>query len=229
MATYTSKTYNFNPSAGEILLEAFGRCQVRPTELTATHIQAGVRAENLMLSEISNMQPNLWEVELKFLPLRSGVATYSLPAEIVQITDLFIRSGNPATDRICTSISRSDYAALPNKTRTGPPNQFWFNRRNSPEITFYLVPDTGGPYTAGYYSVRQTQDVELANGNTVEVPYRWLECFICGVAWILAKSYAPQRVQELYAEYERQLGKVQAQDTEDADLYITPGLGGYFR
>lgn len=61
----TTKTYDWNPTAGELLLEAFSRCQVRPTELTATHLDRGQMAENLILVELSNLQPNLWEVELK--------------------------------------------------------------------------------------------------------------------------------------------------------------------
>lgn len=229
MAIYTTKTYDFNPTAGEILLTAFGRCQVRPTELTQTHLQLGQMAENLILVEISNMQPNLWEVELKAIPLQAGQARYSLPSEIVMITDLYIRYGSPSTDRYISPISRTDYASLPNKAQQGFPNQYWFNRRISPEITFYFTPDSNGPYSARYYSVRQTQDVDLANGNTVEVVYKWLGAFTAGVAWELSKIYAPQRTAELFGDYSRSLSIAQTQDVENVPLYLVPGIGGYWR
>ncbi len=225
----TTKTYDFNPPAGEILLEAFSRIGVRPTALTATHLQRGQMAENLILAELSNLQPNLWEVELKSIPLGAGIATYSLPSETVMVTDVYIRFGSPATDRYISPISRTEYASLPNKATQGVPNQYWFNRRVSPEITFYFTPDSNGPYVARYYSVRQTQDVELSGGDTVEIPYRYLEAFVSGVAWQLSKSYAPQVKESLFGDYQRALQIVMTQDTENVPLFITPGLAGYWR
>lgn len=229
MPINTTKTYDWNPSAGEVLLEAFSRCQVRPTALSATHLQRGQMAENLISVELSNIQPNLWEVELKSIPLSAGIPTYSLPSEIVMITDLYIRYGSPSTDRYISPISRTEYAALPNKDRQGFPNQYWLNRGISPEITFYFTPDANGPYVASYYSVRQTQDIQLAGGDTVEVPFRFLEAFVSGVAWQLSKSYAPQRKQDLFADYQRALAMATSQDTENVPLMVVPGLTGYFR
>lgn len=229
MTVYTTKTYDWNPTAGDLLLEAFSRCGVRPTELTNTHLQRGQMAENFILVELSNLQPNLWEVELKFIPLRAGTATYSLPSEVVTLTDVYIRFGSPAQDRYINAISRTEYAALPNKSQQGFPNQYWFNRRVSPEITFYFTPDSNGPYSAGYYSVRQTQDVQLSGGDTVEVPYRFLQAFCCGVAWLLSKSYAPQMTQDLFADYMRTRTEAMTQDVENVPLMIVPGLSGYWR
>lgn len=229
MTIYTSKEYNFNPAAGEILLNAFGRCQVRPAAITASHLYQGQLALNLILVELSNLQPNLWEVELKAIPLAEGIATYSLPSEIVMVTDVFITYGTPSTDRYISPISRTEYAAIPNKSQQGFPNQYWFNRRISPEITFYFTPDSTGPYVAKYYSVRQTQDAVLNNGYTVEIPYRFMEAYVSGVAWQLSKLYAPQLKDGLFADYSRALGIAQAEDTENVAMYITPGLAGYFR
>jgi len=229
MAIYTTKAYDWNPTAGELLLEAFSRCGVRPTELTNTHLQRGQLAENFILVEMSNLQPNLWEVELKSIPLRAGTATYSLPSEIVEITDLYIRYGSPPIDRYINRISRTEYATLPNKTQQGFPNQFWFNRRVSPEITFYFTPDSNGPYSARYYSVRQTQDVQLSGGDTVEVPYRFLQAFVCGVAWLLSKSYAPQMTQDLFTDYMRTRTEAMTQDVENVPLMVVPGVAGYWR
>lgn len=229
MAIFTSKTYEFSPPAGSILLNAFGRCQVRPAELTATHISDGQMSENFILVELSNVQPNLWEVGLQRIPLIEGTGTYSVPAETVMILDLYISYGSPTTDRYLSPISRTEYASLPNKTQQGFPNQYWFNRLISPTVTFYFVPDENGPYVAKYYSVRQTQDAVLANGYTVEVPYRFLEAYTAGVAWKLAEIYAPALEDKLFARYQRALGIATTQDTEAVNMMITPGVGGYYR
>lgn len=229
MVTNVSKTYNFNPPLGELILTAFGRAQVRPSEITQQHMYQARLAANFVLSELSNLQPNLWEVGLQTIPLLSGTATYSVPAETVMILDMYISFGTPTTDRFIYPLSRTEYAALPNKTVQSFPNQFWFNRLISPTVTFYPVPDGNGPYVAKYYSVRQTQDAVLAGGLNVEVPYRFLEAFVAMLAWKLSEIYAPQLEQAMMMKAERAWRIAATQDTEGVALNIVPGLSGYFR
>lgn len=224
-----SKSYDFSPTAASLLLTAFQRCGVRPAAVTATHLREGQLAENFILVELSNLQPNLWEINLISIPLLEGQASYSLPAEIVMILDLYISYGSPTTDRYLSPISRTEYASIPNKEQEAFPNQFWFNRLISPTITFWPVPDGNGPYVARYYSVRQTQDAVLANGLSVEIPYRFTEVFVAGVAWKLSEIYAPQLEDKLFVRYTRALQIATVQDQENVGLYITPGLAGYYR
>ncbi len=228
MTINTSKTYEFNPSLGEIIIYAFSKVQIRPTEITQQHMYTARIAANMMLSELSNIQPNLWEVGLQTTPLAQGVATYAVPAETVMILDAYITYGTPSVDRYIYPISRTEYAAIPNKAVQGVPSQFWFDRLISPTITFYLTPDGGGPYVCNYYSVRQTQDAVLSNGQTVEIPYRWLSCFGEGLAWKLAETFAPQLEPRLQQRYERSLTLAMNQDQENVSLNITPSIGGYF-
>lgn len=229
MTIDTSKLYDFNPPASSILLTAFQRAGLRPGGLTATHIREGQAALNYILSELSNIQPSLWEISLISIPLRESVATYSVPAETVQILDLYISYGDPQTDRYLYPLSRTEYASIPNKDNEAFPNQFWFSRLISPTVTFWPVPDGNGPYVARYYSVRQTQDAVLANGKTVEIPYRWLDCYTSGVAWKLAELYSPQLEDKLFSRYTRALNIATTQDVENVALYIQPGLSGYYR
>lgn len=229
MTIDVSKTFDFNPSAGQILINAFGRCQVRPTELTAQHMYNGGLSLNFILTEMSNVQPNLWEVELQTVPLVSGSETYTVPAETVQILDMFITTGTPPIDRYIYPMSRTEYAAQPNKTLQSFPTTFWFDRVDSPTITFWPVPDSNGPYVAKYYSVRQTMDAVMSNGLTVEIPFRWLDAYTAGVAWKLSEIYAPALEDKLLMRYERATAKALTQDTENVPLYIKPAVGGYFR
>lgn len=229
MTVNTSKVYEFNPELGSLLLAAFHRCQVRPTELTATHMFQGRMAANFVLAELACLQPNLWEVGLQTVPLLQGEATYTVPAETVTILDLYLNYGSPSRDRYLYPLSRTEYAALPNKTQQGFPNQYWFDRLISPTITFWPVPDGNGPYIAKYYSVRQTQDAVLSGGLTVEVPYRFIEAYVAGLAWKLAELYSPQLEDKLFARYTRALQIAQTQDTEQTNLYIVPQVSGYWR
>lgn len=226
----TSNTFNFAPSGAEFVLAAYRRCQVHATSLNQEQMFEARLALNFLLSEWSNTQPNLWEVDLQTMPLTQGVATYQVPAATVMILDLYLTIGSaPTQDRYLYPVSRTEYASYSNKITQGPPTVYWYDRLISQNVTFYPVPDGNGPYTAKFYSVRQTQDADVQNGYNVEVPYRFYEAYVSGLAWKLSEMYAPQLEDKLFARYQRALSIAQTQDTENVDMYITPSLSGYYR
>lgn len=186
---------------------------------------------NLLLVKMSNLQPNLWTVDLQSMPLVQGTNSYSLPAETVMITNAYIRTGTGTAtqDRLIFPISQTDYAAIVNKNTQGFPSQFWFDRLISPTITFYLTPDGNGPYTLYYYRVRQIQDATVAGGINVEVPYLWLDALAAGLAHRLARVFAPQLEQIRKADADEAWQIAATQNTENVSLFIAPGVGSYFR
>lgn len=226
--TSTSGTYDFLPSTGEIGLTAFGRVGIKRTAITASHMAELRNAANFLLSEWSNQTPNLWEVGLISTPLVAGTATYNVTAQTVMILDMYISYGTPNTDRLIFPISRSEYAAYPNKTTQSIPTVFWFNRLISPTITLWPVPDSAATYTMNYYSVRQTQDANLGSAETPEIPYRLLEAFTAGLAWKLSEIYNQALEEKMFSRYQRAWGIAASQDTENVPFYLTPGIGGYF-
>lgn len=229
MVINVSKTFEFNPNLGELIINAFGRIGVRPTELTPAHMYQGRLSANFVLVEFSNRQPNLWEVDLQIVPLLEGTATYTVPAETVMILDTVISYGSPETDRVIQPVSRTEYMSYPNKEEEGFPTVFWFDRLISPTITLWPVPDGNGPYVLKYYSVRQTMDAVLANGLTVEVPYRFLDAYVANLAWKLSEIYMPQLEMRMQQKAERAWDIASTQDTENVSLQIYPGLGTYWR
>lgn len=222
----TSKTFNFAPSGAEFVLAAFSRIQVRPAEITQSHMFNARMALNFILSEWANSTPNLWEVDLQTMPLTQSIATYAVPAATVMILDLYISTNN--IDRILWPVSRTEYASYANKTLQGVPTVFWYDRLISQNVTFYPVPDGSGPYTVKMYTVRQTQDADVSNGYNPEIPYRFYEAYCAGLAWKLSEIYAPQLEDKMFARYARALSIAQAQDTENVNMIISPGLSGYF-
>ena len=303
----SSGTYNFQPSLGELVLNAFSRCGIRRTSLLQEHFADATMETNLMLASWANQGVNLWEVDLISVPLVEGVTTYSAapidnitaisgngttatltysstntypvgsPITVagmtptgyngtyvvtaststtvsyantttgsltvagtvtgdarptVMILDAFIRynSGTSSQfDRVIMPISRTEYSQTPNKLLESPPTVFWFDRLISPTITVWPVPDQTGIYTLNYYRVHQIQDANLTGGQTVDIPYRWLDAMASGLAARLAAIYAPDRLQLLEAKAEQAYTIAATQDTENVGLYIVPGLSGYFR
>ena len=115
--TNTSNSYNFAPNLGELVLYIYGLCGLRRTELTQQHFEDARIAAGLLLGRWSSDGVNLWQVQLGYIPLIQGCATYQLPYNIVVILDAYftIGSGSTEIDRIMLPIGRSEYAAYSNK------------------------------------------------------------------------------------------------------------------
>lgn len=228
-AVRTSGTYNFNPSGGEIILTAFDRIGVRPSEITAAQMQRAIMEMNLALVKFNNLQPNLWTVDLQTIPLVQGTASYSVPAETTMVLDLFIRYGTPSVDRYLQPISRTEYASIATKSTQGFPSQYWFDRLISPTLTFYLVPDGATTYTVYYYRVRQIQDAITANAFNVEVVYRFLDALVSDLAHRLSRIYKPEVEPARRSDRDESWAIAAAQDTENVPMYVVPQIGGYWR
>ena len=228
----SSGTYNFQPSLGELVLNAFARCGVRRTAIMQEHMTDARFETNLMLSSWANQGVNLWEVVLISVPLVQGQTTYTVPAKVVMILDAVIQQNTGTSsqfDRVIMPISRTEYSQTPNKLQQAPPTVFWFDRLINPTVTLWPVPDQTSTYTLNYYAVTQIQDAELTDAQTVDIPYRWLDALAAGLAARLAAIYAPDRMQMLEAKAAQAYTIAATQDTENVPLYIMPGLSGYFR
>jgi hypothetical protein len=222
----TSGQYNFNPALGSLALSAFARIQVRPTEVTTRHLRDAQQESNFLFSELSNLQPNLWTVGLTTQVLTQGTATYSVAAETSMILDVYINNGT--SDYIISPISRTDYASYPDKTLQSTPTVFWYDRLIAQTITLWPVPDASATYTMNYYSCRQVQDANYINGQNVELPHRFFDVFVSGLAYRLARIYRPEQEQLRSADYQRAWDIAARFDTENVNLYIFPGLGAYY-
>ena len=159
-------------------------------------------------------------------------ATYSVNPNTVMILDAYVtttQSSSQPIDRIIMPVSRTEYASYPNKEQTGFPTVFWFDRLISPTVTLWPVPDGTSSQSLSYYRVRQIQDANYTGGQTVEIPYRWLEAFATGLAYRLATIWQPQAVQALKPMADEAYAIAAAQDVENVSMYISPQISGYFR
>jgi len=228
--TYSGTT-SFAPTVGGMTINAFARCGIRRTMLTAEHMADAQDSTNLLLSHWSNLQPELWAVELESEPLLESIPTYTLDASTILILDAYrsVTSGGVTTDILMVPISRSDYAAFPDKQQQGAPTVFWFNRQIIPELTVWQVPpdDT---YTFKYYRIRQLSDANMAGGQNPEIPYRFFEAFAAGLAAKLAQIYAYDRWPALEMAADKAWQVAAAQDVEqNVPLVISPNIGSYYR
>ena len=226
----TTGLYNFNPALGEIVIGAFARCGIRRTEITQQHMEDARFEANMLMSNWAGNGINLWEVDTGTINLIQGQTSYTIPTNTVFLLDVYITQGtNPAINRLILPISRSDYAAIANKTQQGFPTSYWFDRLINPNLYIWPVANQTGTYTLTYYRMRQAQDSDLSNGATVEVPWYQLDAFLAGLASRLAVIYAPDKAQLLESVYQASWQKVLQAGTENVPVKIMPQLRSYFR
>ena len=227
----TSSTYAFAPAASDLVLNAFGRLQIRGPELTADHLNNAAMEANLLGVQFTNRNPNAFLLETPTVPLVQGTSTYTLPNRTVAIAVVYLTTGSGSTafDRPLGNMSATDYAAIPVKTTQGPPTQVFFSLLPVPTITVWPTPDANGPYTVNVMSYRQTQDASIAGGTAIDAPYRFLDSFAAGLAYRLSRFYKPDLTAIRKAEWEESFQEAAARDQQDTSLFIIPGLSGYFR
>jgi hypothetical protein len=228
----TSGTYTFNPGLGELTLYAYNLIGVRNTAVLQEHMEAARMASNMMCARWSNQGVNLWKVDLVTVPLVTGQSTYAVDSNTVVMLDTYVQNDDSGAniDRIILPISRTEYASYPNKEQQGFPTVFWFDRLLSPTVTLWPVPNTdNGPQYLKYYRVVRIQDSGLQNGQTVEIPYLWLEAFAYGLALRLAQVWRPELVAQLKPFADESYMIAAEQNIETAQQYISPQISGYFR
>lgn len=234
----TSGTYNFTLANSDIVLEAFERALIAPTEITSRHMITARRSLNLELQTWSNKGPNLPYIYLYNIPLVQGQATYTLPVTTISVLDVYFSTpqttpANTFIDRIMEPISRDDYAAFPNKSQQGFPTTYWFNRVNIPTLTVYQTPNVSAPYAINLYVMRQVQDANLGMGETPDINYRFQDALCARLAARLAEKFPkaqwPNREKELMAKAQAAWAEASAEDVEKVTLHIQPDVSPYWQ
>ena len=221
----TSGTATFNPDLTEIVEEAFERCG---SELrTGYDMRTARRSLNLMFTDWANRGINMWTMEQGQQVLTPGTATYTLPADTVDLLDHVIRTGAGVAatqaDLTITRISESTYATLPNKLQQARPIQVWIQRLNTPQYTLWPVPDNSQTYTFVYWRLRRIQDA--GNGvNTMDMPFRFYNAMVAGLAYYLAMKVpnAIERMPMLKAQYDEAWQLASDEDREKAAVRFVP-------
>ena len=231
----TSGTTNFLPSVGELVLAAYRRVGVHRSEITSEHLADARNETNLMQAEWAALGPLLWTVGLQSQALTTGTPTYSVPPDTIMVLDAYISIPNgdgTTVDRVITAMSRSEYAAMPDKLQKSAPTSYWFDRLVAPTITLWPNPDASTEYTLNYYTFSQIQDATLQGALQPQIPYFWLDAYVAGLARRLKMIY-PTENQVPYADFvaeaQRAYNIASAQGTEGTPLYIAPAVDSYWR
>ena len=219
----TSGTTAFDLSIDDIVEEAYERCGLSTN--SGYDLKKARRGLNVLFSEWGNRGVHLWKVELQEQLLTAGTATYNAPSNANDVLEAYISTTTSTTsstnDVSLTKISRSEYAALPNKGNQGQPSQYYVDRQTTPQITLYQTPDASTYTYLKYYYLKRIEDAG-AYTNQADVVFRFIPCMVAGLAYYLSMKRAPSLVQQNKLLYEDELQRALTEDGQRTSVYITP-------
>ena len=220
----TSGTATFDLELTELVEEAFERAG---SEMRSGYdLRTARRSLNLMFTDWANRGINMWTIEQGTIPMVAGTGTYNLPSDTVDLIEHVIRTGS-GTNQADLSVSRisvSTYASIPNKLTTGRRIQVYIDRVSpTPTVNMWPVPDTAQTYTLVYWRLRRIQD---AGGgvNTMDVPFRFLNCMVAGLAYMLSMKVpgGMDRVGLLKQQYDEAWELAATEDRDKSSSRFVP-------
>lgn len=221
----TSGTATFNLDIADLIEEAYERAGLELR--TGYAFRTARRSLNIISAEWANRGLNLWTIEEASQALTTGVATYTLPADIVDVIEMVVRinNGSNNTDYTLDRIGVGDYASLPNKATQGRPVQFYVERTLAPQFTLWPVPQSTS-FSIRYWYMRRIEDA-TAGSNTMDVPVRFVPCLCSALAYHIAlkNPEATPRLQMLKADYDEQWALASTEDRDRANLRLVPWIG----
>jgi len=225
----TSGTFAFNLDLGEVLEEAFERAG---GELRSGYdYRTARRSLNLLMLEWQNRGLNLWTVKSASQTLTSGVATYALSAEKLDVVEGMIRtdagSASSQADISMRRVSVTNYARQTNKLTQGRPIQYYVERTDTGiTLNLWPVPDGATTYTFHYYYMEQIEDAGVNASITQDIPVRFLPCLTAGLAYYLAMKIpeAFVKLPSLKLIYEDQWDLAANTHREKAGFFLKPSI-----
>jgi len=212
------------PDMPEIFEEAFERAGLEMR--TGYDLKTARRSLNLLTLEWQNRGLNLFTIEAGTLAVTAGTATYTLPADTIDIIEHQIRTGT-GTSQVDTALERvsvATYAQQTNKNTQGRPTQIYVQRLpTETKVTLWPVPDSTTTYTISYFRLKGIDGLSSGVGSTItSVPPRFVPCLVAGMAYYLAMKKNPQMAASLKQEYEFQFQLAAGEDEETASIKFVP-------
>jgi hypothetical protein len=213
------------PDLSELFEEAYERAGLEMR--SGYDLKTIRRSLNILTLEWQNRGLNLFTVESGTQALSAGTATYTLPADTIDIIEHQLRtgSGSSQVDTALERISVSTYAQQTNKNTQGRPTQVYVQRlATETKVTLWPVPDATQPYTLVYYRLKGIDGLASGISGSAAIPPRFVPALVSGLAMHVAmkKPEAASRVMALKQEYEEQFALAAGEDQERASLQFSP-------
>ena len=206
---------------GLLIEEAYERCGLELR--TGYDLNTAKRSLNLMLADWANRGLNQWTIKQRTQVVTASDGEYDLGTDVIDVLGVIVRRSG--TDFAMERVSRDEFLAIPTKTTTGRPTQFFLDRQLTPNLKIWPIPENSTD-TIVYDALTRIDDADNAV-NTMAVPFRFYPCLAAGLAYYLAIKRAPERVQLLKSVYEEEINRAIDEDRDRSSFTISPSLKDY--
>lgn len=154
---------------------------------TASDVMKVRRGLRLLTERWAALSYNTWRVKSVTLKARGNDPRLQLPADVADVIEVnSVR--NETSESPMERITADQYAQLSVKNTTGQPSQFWLSRDvEAPVLHVYPI----GPAPIVVWYVERPADFDRYGDGTDDIPGRWLEALVSGLALDLARKRPP--------------------------------------
>ena len=207
----------------EICTSALRKIGVVSTDQAATAVEIETAKDALgrMLKHWQNYGFNVWTVAAQTVALGTSAGYTMLPVRPIQV--LSVRYNDGSTESPMTRLTRDEYDNLPDKTATGRPSTWYYDRQRENAVLYVwpLMAGVSGETLEITYQ-REIDDADLT--DVVDVPGEMYDAVIYGLASNLTDDFmvnAPQVV----ARAEILKREALAFDREGSVFFAGPNAG----
>lgn len=156
----------------------------RSTAADVMKIRRGLR---LLTERWTAQRFNTWRVRSLTLKAVGKTAAITLPERVDDVIEVnSVRNGS--SESPMERITADQYAQLAVKNTGGQPSQFWLSREaEAPVLHIYPI----GPAPIVVWYVERPAEFDRYGGDANDVPGRWLEALVTGLALDLARKRPP--------------------------------------
>lgn len=172
----TSGSIDFSMTAGNLVTFALKKTNIIHTmsEATAEQMRDGIQDLTLMLKSWQMTGPHLWRQTEGSVALVASTASYTLSPRPYRVLEARYRDAN-GRDMPMLEVTRDEYMALPVKTSTGVPTQFYVDyQRTSAVMYVWPVPASVTTETLQHTYQRVIEDID-SKDDEIDIPQEWFE------------------------------------------------------
>ena len=119
-----SGSTDFELDVADYIEEAYERCGLELR--TGYDLNTAKRSLNLMLADWANRGLNQWTIKQRTQVVTASDGEYDLGTDVIDVLGVIVRRSG--TDFAMERVSRDEFLAIPTKTTTGRPTQFFLDR-----------------------------------------------------------------------------------------------------
>jgi len=157
---------------------------------TAADIMNVRRSMRLLTERWLGQGYNMWRIKTMTVGISGSSPIVQLPKcidDVINVNSVVEGLGSEAPMKRTTA---TQYAMLTTKDTQGRPAQFWLSRSDPPSLHIYPIGSIATPTTLVVTYVERPEAFERY-GETSDIPSRWLEALVTGLALDLARKRPP--------------------------------------